>query len=218
MVFSLRITLAVLVSAFLPQFVMAQSNFLHFDIPYVVYEIEEYTDGLWFYSELMDHPEMYGFSLDATTTVKFSIDAIDHTVRAPGFSGILVKDQGQEGVREVGRFLANDASWDVYTDSRTKMQYREGPSKSVTLGPGNYRVEVSTPNNHGRYVLKLGPAATPSVGYVQALREIRATQHFHGQSGWHMFRTSHVYLPPLIIFISLGIFATYRYARRRRLI
>ena len=218
MMFSLRITLAVLGLVFLPQLVMAQTNFLHFDIPYLVYDIEEYADGLWFYSELIDYPEMYGFSLDATTTVKFSIDAIDHTGRVPGFSGIVVKDQGQEGVREVGRFLANDASWDVYTDPRTKMQYREGPSKSFTLGPGNYRVEVSTPNNRGRYVLKLGPATTPTSGYVQALREIRATHHFHDYGALHMLRTSHVYLPPLILFIGLGIFATYRYARRRRLL
>ena len=214
--FPLRTILVFLGLALLPQLAIAQSKFLYFDIPYVVYEIDEYVDGLWFYSDLTDYPEMYGFSLSATTTVRFSIDAIDHTDRAPGFSGIVVKDKGQDGVREVGRFLANDASWEVYTDSRTQMQYRMGPSKDFTLGPGDYRVEVSTPNNHGRYVLKLGPATAPESGYIQTLREIRSTQLFHGYGVLHVFRTAHVYVPPLIVFVGLGIFVAYRYVRRRK--
>lgn len=200
----------------LPVMTSAQSTFLVFDIPYLVFDIPEYTDGLWFYSELDNYPEMYGFVLTSTTTVQLGIDAVDHTRRAPSISGILVEDREQEGVREVGRFLAGEASWDVFTDRRTQMEYRSGPSLIRDLGPGSYRVEVSTPTNEGRYVLKLGPAETPNSGYVDSLREIRAVQDFHGFGWLHMFRTSHVYLPFLIVFIFIGIAGTYWYARRQR--
>lgn len=212
----LRSTILSLLLCVVPQFAAAQSSFLDFDVPYVVYQIDTYTDGQWYYSELIDHPEMYGFSLSATTTVHFAIAAVDHTDRAPGFSGILVEDEGQRGVREVGRFLANDASWNVFTDSRTKMEYRTGPRMSTTLGPGEYRVEVSTPNNVGRYVLKLGTATTPQSGYIQALREIRATQDFHGHGWLHMVRTKHVYVPIVLGVIFFGLYGAYRYSRRKK--
>ena len=216
---SVRITTVAIALVLVPNVVGAQSFFLNFDIPYLVYDIEEYADGIWFYSELDNYPEMYGFSLAATTTVQFAIDALDHTNRAPGISGILVADRGQEGVREVGRFLAGSASWEVFRDLRTRMEYKTGPELVRELGPGDYRIEISTPTNEGRYVLKLGPAETPdSDGYVAALREIRAVQDFHGFGGLHMFRTSHVYLPILILFILSGIASTYWYARQRRLV
>ena len=202
-----------------PSGAVAQSRFLVFDIPYLVFDIPEYRDGLWYYSELDNYPEMFGFVLMSTTTVHLTIDAVDHTRRAPGISGILVKDQGAAGVQEVGRFLAGDVSWDIFTDRRTRMEYRAGPSITRELGPGNYRVEVSMPTNEGRYVLKLGPSETPkSANYVDALREIRATQDFHGFGVMHMFLTSHVYLPILILFFLLGIAGTFWYARRKQLL
>ena len=199
-----------------PLSTLAQSNFLLFDIPYQVYDIPEYTDGWWSYSELRDYPEMYGFVLTSTTTVQLRIDAIDHADESPSISGILVQDRGQEGVSEIGRFLADDAAWDVFIDRRTRMMYRNGPEITRELGPGNYRVEVSSPSNEGRYVLKLGSSETPNSGYFESLREIRATQDFHGFGWSYMLRTSHVYVPILLFFMLIGIAGTYWYARRQR--
>ncbi len=210
--------LVLLVLLTLPVMVAAQSRFLVFDVPYLVYDMPEYADGLWYYSELENYPEMYGFILTSTTTVHLGIDAVDHTRRAPGISGILVEDREQEGVREVGRFLAGDAAWEIFTDRRTRMEYRSGPQITRELGPGSYRVEVSTPTNEGRYVLKLGPSETPNSGYTDSLREIRATQDFHGYGWLHMLRTSHVYVPILVHFILIGIAGTYWHARRKQLV
>ena len=212
----LFISWGVIITA-LPAVVLAQSQFLLFDQPYVPFLIPSVETSQWFYSELQNFPEMYQFDLMATSTFSVQIMAVDHTSRAPGLSGILVKDDSTGGVREIRRFLANSADWAVVRERRTQMQYKQGPQMAQELGPGTYRLEISTPDNQGRYSLRIGEER-PTVGYFASLGEIRSIQAFHGFSWWHMFRTSHVYVPILILVILVGVVSTLYYARRQRML
>lgn len=186
---------------------------------YAIYELpDDLLEEQLAYGELLGYPDTYQFRLAATTTVTVAIWDVDHTVDTSLLSGIVVYDEGQRGVREITRLSAAEADWEMYTDARTTMRYRTGPIYTGDLSPGIYRVEISTPDNEGRYRMLFSAEDSTQSGYFATLRDIRATQVFHGYAWWYMLRTAHVYIPIGIILFGVGIYATWRYARRRDLL
>ncbi len=62
------------------------------------------------------------------------------------------------------------------------------------IGMGVYRVEVSTPDNIGSYLLTVGEEHA-SPGYFATLADIYMIQRFFGKSPLALFRSSYVYYP-----------------------
>lgn len=185
--------------------------------PYVPLAVEpaQVAGSLWL-GDLDGYPHLYAFALPATTTVRVELRAVDHRGEQPLFAGILVRDRSERGVQEIARLGRTD-KWSLEQSSRTKMNYLVRQPFETTLGPGEYRFEVSTPDNQGRYVLQFG-VGDAEAGYFATLGDIRQIQAFHGYSWWHIFRTTHVYFPFLLIGILVGMAYTWRYARRRKLL
>lgn len=186
--------------------------------PYAPLVLEEgQVDGSLWLGELNGYPHLYAFTVSGTTTVRVELRSVDmNGDELPLFAGILVRDQESTGVQEVARLGRTD-QWDPERSSRTKMQYLVREPFETSVSPGEYRFEVSTPDNQGRYVLQFG-LGDAEAGYFAALGDIRQIQAFHGYGWWHIFRTTHVYLPFLLIIIMLGMAATWYYARRRKLL
>ncbi len=208
--------LAAIVAAMLPLLVAAQVSFVAVERPYDSYQLlDDIPRQQTLYGDLQGFPELFQFTVTATTTIPITLRAIDADEHGPLFSLILVRDESQRGVREISRLAARETTWDTYRDSRTRMLYLAAPTLAPTLVPGTYRLEVSTPDNEGRYQLVFGDDP-PRLGYVATWRTIRAIHDFHGYGPPHMLRTSHALLPLLTLLIIVGIFGTWRYARRQR--
>lgn len=207
--------LGVLGLFFIPGTIFAV-QFNEITVPYENYVVTQSDiEALTLYGELNNFPDMFELNYTATTSVSFAVDALGESEQIPLFSGIIVRDEGSAGVREISRLPAHSAEWELERDPRTKMLYQRGPVAMVEFSPGTYRIEISTPDNFGKYrVLINEGSAAPK--YLAAVSEIRAIQHFHGFSWWHMLRTSHVYVPMLILVILFGLGGTYYLARRHR--
>jgi len=187
------------------------------DQPYapLVLDKAQIEGSLWL-GELQEYPHLYAFTVPASTTVRVELRAVDHTNEQPLFAGIMVRDRAGEGVQEVAR-LGQTENWSLEKSPRSKMSYQVRQPFETTLAPGAYRFEVSTPDNQGRYVLQFG-TGDAGAGYFASLGDIREIQAFHGYGWWHIFRTTHIYVPFLLIGILLVMGYTWQYARRRKIL
>ena len=196
---------------------MAQVSFLEVGEPYEPYLLaDDMIQQQVVYSELLGFPDLYEFELAATSTIPVQVRAVDETAEVD-FSLILVADEGNAGVREIFRLPARQSVWQLYTDTSTRMSYLVSEVLEPELAPGIYRLEVSTPDNEGRYSIIFGEESS-TVGYFARFGEIRSIHNFHGYGPLSMFRTAHVYMPILIVIVLFGLFFTWRYARRNRLV
>ena len=187
--------------------------------PYDIYELPaDVPTGYSLYGELVGYPDTYQFTLTATTSIMTRLYAVDQTVAGPLFSSILVADEGNRGVREVSRMTARSLVWSEYQDPMTKMRYQRSDEQTVVVGPGTYRLEVSTPDNEGAYRFDVVGERLERPGYWSRLTQIRAVQAFHGYGWWHLLRTSVIVTPLVFFVLVVGMIATWHYARRRRLV
>lgn len=187
--------------------------------PYALYELPaDLPDVQRAYGDLQGDPDTYQFTISENTEVMFSLYAVDAAEENPKFSGILVRDERERGVREVVRLPAAATTWEPYRDDQTKMTYQRGPRETADLEPGTYRFEVSTPDNDGRYRLDVVGPERQRIGYFATLSDISAVQQFHGASIFSMARTGVVLLPILFVIVIVGLLLTWRYARRHKLV
>ena len=213
---SLHFTGSLLALLVLPYIVNAQVSFVEVERPYDPYLLT--TDIPWqqtLYGDLQGFPDLFEFTITATSTIPIVLRAIDLDGGESPFSLILVRDEAQRGVSEVLRLVTREIVWEPYTDRQTKMSYLTAPTITPNLEPGTYRLEVSTPDNEGRYAIVFGENVQ-RLGYLAAWQTIRSIHDFHGYGAIHMLRTSHAQIPFLIILILLGMAGTWYYARRRR--
>jgi hypothetical protein len=75
------------------------------------------------------------------------------------------------GVAEVGRLKANEIVWEKTRDSVLGLSFLKSKAFESEIGPGIYRIEVSTPDNVGKYMLTIGEERVSS-GEVYTRPEI----------------------------------------------
>ena len=164
--------------------------------------------------ELADAPEMYEVTSDSEFTLTVEIRAVPGALATPQFSGIIVRQKEQLGVKEVARMKATDASWLSVIDGTTGLVYQSGPFFSERVPAGTYHIEVSTPDNSGKYILVVGNN-DEKAGYWATLGAIGAVYDFYGISHLHMFRSPYVHYPLGIALLVLLIAATWYWQRHR---
>jgi hypothetical protein len=179
-------------------------------IPYQVYvadsNIEVQAEYL---GELTGDPQMYEFTIGADSTLILKVVQLENETAVP-FSLIAVKQNNQNaGVVEVGRLKAKDFTWQKQSDRVLGLSFLESPVFEAKIGPGVYRVEVSTPDNFGSYMLLIG-AVEAKPGYFKTLGDIHRMQSFFGKTIFHMLLSSYVYYPIGIALLSGLIFYTWR--------
>ena len=203
--------LALLGLVFLPQIILAYNPIINTTVvPYqplvIDARIEEEAQYL---GQLIGDPHMYEFTLGAESILTLKVAQKD--VETPLLlSLIAVKENTQNaGVTEVGRLAAKSAEPQLILEKVLGMSFLESQFFTATLTPGTYRVEVSTPDNYGKYMLLVGTKPS-AAGYFNTLGHIRMVQKFFDYSIFAMVRSSYVKYPLGIIFISGLLYFTWR--------
>jgi hypothetical protein len=102
------------------------------------------------------------------------------------------------------------ANWNTVRDPKLGMTLLTSPLLSEEVEPGSYRIEVSSPDNVGQYLLTVGQEATEP-GYFAQLAGIRTTQAYFGLGIFSMLKSSYVYYPIGILLLVFAIYKTWSY-------
>jgi hypothetical protein len=165
--------------------------------------------------ELSGSPEMFEIVSDVEFPLTVEIRAVPNkNGTTPDFSGIIIRQKEKRGVEEVARLKAADAGWNVQTEGATGLRYLAGPFYSEVVPAGTYRIEVSTPENVGKYILVIGTEPEKR-GYLANLKTIALTYQFYGLSKIRMFSSPFVHYP-IGCFILIGLIGYTWYWQRTR--
>lgn len=166
-----------------------------------------------FYGELTDAPHTYTFTLEEPTTVFTEILVPDIDGATNDKSGLILESLPDDaGVREVKRLPAKEAAWESFYEWFAGDSYRRGPSYYDSLEPGTYLIEVSTPINHGKYVLVVGKRED-SKGYVATIKDIAEVKAFFGKSKVSILQSPLVSVPLVLLIVLL--YFVFQIVRRR---
>jgi hypothetical protein len=178
------------------------------DAPYEVIPIEsDFRAQQWYLGTLQQFPVMYEFFISEPTVVPISLRVpagVDVQVMRPTL--LVVRDVDGRGVEEVARLLFDEDMWVEERDRRSRLSYRRAPDLTLDLMAGTYRIEVSTPNNDGAYMLVMGVnSGAPAWG--QSVVAVRALYDFYGTPTVLMVRSPVVYYPlgSGIVLILIGL-------------
>lgn len=163
--------------------------------------------------QLADYPEMYEVSHDAPFVLQAELRALPGATTTPALGGIIVRVLDR-GVEEVVRLEPGEAAWEKRRDAASGLAYLAGPGFSGEVPAGVYRIEVSTPDNQGQYILSLG-TQPDEVGYLESLAAVGTLYDFYGAWTLGMIRSPLLYQPLLIILLLGGLAVTYLRTRHR---
>jgi len=148
-------------------------------IPYEIFTIETNIEEQSEYlGDLQGDPHMYEFTVSEPVKLSLQIAQQDMSITSVPFSLITIKQNGKNrGVTEIGRLKNSEADWQSYSDKALGLKLIKGDVFEAELEKGVYRVEVSTPDNIGKYMLILGHEQY-SDGYFKTLSHIRTSDYF----------------------------------------
>lgn len=191
------------VSAHSPRFVDVGQN----DI--VAVERSEVSQA--FYGELKNFPHLFEITATGTLPLYVHILVPDIESGKTNVSGIVLKVLNR-GVEEVTRMDAKEAKWETMYESFVGDTYREGPEFEKILTAGTYQIEVSSPDNLGKYVLVVGKKEEYSIlNYFGTLRDIYKIKVFFEKPFFAVFQSPLVSIPTvLLILIGWALYRKYK--------
>ena len=178
-------------------------------LPYEIFSIEtDIEEQSEYLGELKGDPHMYEFTLDEGSTLSLELrQAKDSSIP---FNIIVIKENtDKKGVAEVGRLKGANLEWKEFSDSVLGIKLNQGEVFEKEIDKGVYRVEVSTPDNFGKYMLVMGSESSDG-GYFRGLASINRIQNFFEAPFFAIFKSSYVYYPIGIILLSILIYFTWR--------
>jgi len=183
--------------------------------PYEVITIDEQAVRTQDYlGELTGFPVMYEVTSDEPFTLHAQVRQRYRSGLEPiAFSLIAIKqDDRGGGVTEVARLRPDSSDWRRAKDSKLGFSLWEAPVLSAAVAPGTYRIEVSTPENLGKYLLSFGDEDAAD-GYFASLTGVKRTQEFFGFSFFRLLSSSYVYYPLGVIFVLFVIQRVWKYRK-----
>ena len=182
--------------------------------PYQIVPLESPLEEKQAYvGELVDYPLMYEVTTDATTTLSAQLSQRYRGAMPLGLALMVVRsDDRGGGVTEIGRLHPESADWVKRRDKVYGMTFWDSAIFAREVGPGTYRIEVSTPENQGPYLLTIGTNDKDS-GYWKTLGQVYTTQQTFGLSFLSMLRSSLVYYPLGILLLLFVIQRTWKYRK-----
>ncbi|HMO78386.1 MAG TPA: hypothetical protein PKD95_04285 [Candidatus Paceibacterota bacterium] len=182
------------------------TTILPFDVVTIDGNIESEAQYL---GKLIGYPQMYEFVLTEAATLTLELAQLSDENPIP-FSLIIVKENSNNGgVSEVGRLQAKDISWSMVKDRVLGLKLLKSEVFVAELTAGVYRVEVSTPDNFGSYLLEVGDEPF-NPGYFSTLSDIRTIQKFFDLSFFSLLRSSYVSYPLGIVILLILFYFTWR--------
>lgn len=159
--------------------------------------------------DLSDFPDMYELTSEVAFTLQVKVRQ-RASAEAP-FGLIIVKQNKDDGgVTEVVRLNQPIEEWSEVKDKTLGMKFLEGTTLSREVEPGTYRIEVSSPDNKGDYMLVVGDEAVRT-GFFGTLADVYKVQRHFGYTPLHMLFSNYVYYLLGIILVSYGIYRTWQY-------
>jgi hypothetical protein len=182
--------------------------------PYDIVSLETNIETMQVHlGELNNFPVMYEVVLVASSTISTSLQqeyrGNENTVP---FGIMVVRQNERGGVSEVARYNPEQEEWSRIKKPELGLVLQRSEQVSEEVGPGTYRIEVSSPNNQGLYVLKFGVGDIDE-GYFESLGHARTMQKFFGYSIVKMLTSSLVYYPLGILFLLFAIQRTWKYRK-----
>lgn len=163
--------------------------------------------------DLEDFPDMFEVTSEVafTLNVKVRQRATNEPI---SFALITVRQNDADGgVSEIARLNQPAAEWAEVRDDSLGMTFLESEVLEKEVTPGTYRIEISTPDNRGDYMLIVGDESQPS-GFFKAIGQIYTTQRHFNYTPFHMLFSSYILYPVGIILVCVGIFYTWRNRRK----
>jgi len=185
----------------------------------IPYEVSVIRDGIEqrkeYLGELNGDPHMYEFALASGTTLTLFLQQKEEKTETIPLSLIVVKqNEDGGGVTEVGRLYKDNILWEPVNDKTLGIRFLQSNAFTTDIGPGIYRIEVSSPDNYGKYVLVIGEEGS-NVGYFKKISVIHTYHTFFGGSIFSMIRSHYVLYTLVVIFI---LIFGYRVWSKRRLL
>jgi hypothetical protein len=183
--------------------------------PYAIVPVDNEINQPQLHLGVLDNfPVMYEFSLASSTDFRAQISQpVSVGVDTPNPLTLMLvrQDDRGGGVTEIARLTPDVESWSIVQDSSIGASFWQGKEIIETLQSGTYRIEVSTPDNDGKYLLNFGPEG--DYGYFASLSRAWTIQQFLGYSPLRMLTSSLVYYPLGILLIGLLINRTWKYRK-----
>jgi hypothetical protein len=184
-------------------------------VPYDIVSVPGTVDEQQFIvGTLKDYPQMVEVKSDKEFTLRAELRALPGATTTPDLAGIIVQVLDRRGVAEVARLNAGDATWKQSRERVSGLAYLAGPVYDGRVPAGTYHIEVSAPENIGKYILVLGTVPTNS-SYGDTWAAVSRLYSFYGASKIGMIRSPLVYYP-LGIVLLLGGFGYTIYRTRGR--
>jgi hypothetical protein len=186
------------------------------NLPYEVLTMDSQIETRQVYlGKLTGDPHTYEFSIGAERELVVNLSQ-ERSEEIIPLSIIVVKvNDNNRGVQEMGRLSSADNSWSKYRDSAFGLSLYSGKTFKLSLTPGIYRLEISAPENLGKYLMVVGKDNSQD-GYFASLGHIRVVQKFFDLSIFSMLRSSYVYYPLGIIILAGLFYLTWRNRDRLR--
>lgn len=161
-----------------------------------------------FFANLNNFPHMYRILAEDSFTLMLEIRIPDIEKAENIVHGIVLRQLRRGGVEEITRLMPKDASWETSFDIALGESYRQGPVFETELPPGEYLIEMSTPNNDMPYIMKIGnQGGSLGVGYFEMLSRIKDVKAFYGHGAFALVTSVYVYVPLLLLILLAGIIA-----------
>jgi hypothetical protein len=160
-----------------------------------------------FFGRLDGFPHTFEFEVSTAHPFKVLLSVPDIAVQKNDLSVIVVK-QERRGVTEVKRTVIKEQLWEATRDRMLVESFRNGGTLEAHLEPGVYTLEVSSPNNEGKYRLVLGTEKI-NRGYFANLRTLFEVKAFLDNSKFGALFSPLLYVPILLL-LCISVIFIYR--------
>ncbi len=172
--------------------------------------IENELQAQEFFGRLDAFPHTYEFEVSTPYQFKAVVSVPDIAIQKNDVSIIIVKRE-RRGVSEIQRTRITEQLWNTIKDRMLVESFRNGGALEANLEPGVYTLEVSSPNNEGKYRLVLGTEKIKR-GYFANLRTLFEVKAFLDNSKFSTILSPLLYIPLLFLLVVASFFV---YRRRK---
>jgi hypothetical protein len=163
--------------------------------------------------DLEEFPDMYELTTDVAIKLKVELKQRS-TKKAVPFGLIMVRQNNDDGgVTEIIRQNQPLTDWKENRNTMLGITFLGSEVIEKDIVPGTYRIEISTPDNKGPYMLTVGEEPVSS-GYFKALLQIAKTQYHFGATPFGLLASSYVHYTLGIIIVLYGIYRTSKYRKQ----
>jgi len=174
--------------------------------PYEITPVaDNFEEGIQYLGELKGDPQTYEIIIRSEKKLVVSLVQLESKNIIPLSLIVVRKNDRGGGVSEIGRISGKETVWQKEKPKSLGLTVLRSEELENILGEGIYRLEVSAPDNLGKYVLVFSNLK-PTQSYFKEVKNVRLFQSFFGKSFFSLFKSKYIFGPFLILLIIFGVF------------